>query len=98
VHKVPLTELAPDRYTEFPDPALEPQFDAPDRKFAAVANAHPDRPPLWQAADSKWLDWWKPLAAAGVDVEFLCPHDACRFYAKKFPHKPAPQLPPRKPA
>lgn len=95
---MPLTELAPDRYTEFPDPALEPQFDAPDRKFAAVANAHPDRPPLWQAADSKWLDWWKPLAAAGVDVEFLCPHDACRFYAKKFPHKPAPQLPPRKPA
>jgi hypothetical protein len=97
VHTVPLTELAADRYAEFPDPELEPQFDAPDRKFAAVAHAHPDRPPVWQAADSKWLDWWQPLAAAGVHVEFLCPQDACRFYTKKFPHKPAPQLPPPKP-
>lgn len=94
VHAVSLTELGPDRYAEFPDPALEPQFDPPDRKFAAVASAHPDKPPVWQAADSKWLDWWQPLAAADVCVEFLCPHDACRFYEKKFPNKPKPQLPP----
>lgn len=98
VDTVLLTELAPDRYAEFPDPALEPRFDAPDRKFAAVAHAHPEKPPVWQAADSKWLDWWQPLAVAGVPVEFLCPHDACRFYAKKFPHKPEPQLPPLPPA
>ena len=74
--------------------ALEPQFDAPDRKFAAVAHAHPGKPPVWQAADSKWLNWWPALAAQGVRVDFLCPDDACRFYAKKFPNKPAPSLPP----
>ena len=94
VQAVPLTEQAPDCYAEFPDPSLEPKFDAPDRKFAAVANVHPDKPPVWQAADSKWLDWWPALSAKGVQVQFLCPTDACRFYAKKFPGKPAPRLPP----
>lgn len=94
VHAVYLTELAPDQYREFPDPALEVQFDAPDRKFAAVAHAHPDKPPVWQAADCKWLDWWSALAAKGVQVVFLCPDDARRFYNRKFPKMPAPQLPP----
>jgi hypothetical protein len=95
VETVPLTELAPHHYAEFPDPALEPQFDVPDRKFAAVAHAHPEKPPVWQAADSKWLDWWTTLSACGVPVDFLCPDDACRFYAKKFPNRPTPSLPPR---
>lgn len=96
VHQVALTKLAEDRFAEFPDAVLEPQFDAPDRKFAAVAHAHPDKPPVWQAADSKWLNWWQALAAHGVQVEFLCPADACRFYKSKFPDKPSPALPPPK--
>ena len=94
VAQVPLTESAPDCFDEFPDPVLESQFDAPDRKFAAVAHAHPDKPPIWQAADCKWLDWWPALQAQGVQVEFLCPEDACGFYRKKFPTKPAPAVPP----
>lgn len=93
VETVALTKLAPDRFAEFPDPTLESQFDAPDRKFAAVAYAHPSKPPVWQAADSKWLDWWPALGSKGVRVDFLCPEDACRFYGKKFPNKPLPQLP-----
>jgi len=93
VHQVPLTEPRPDCFVEFPDPALEPRFDRPDRKFVAVACAHPERPPVWQAADCKWLDWWRPLADVGIRVDFLCPVDACRFYFKKFPDKPAPQVP-----
>lgn len=93
VECVPITETASNCFAEFPDPALEPQFDPPDRKFAAVAHAHPERPPVWQAADCKWLDWWPALQAKGVEVEFLCPADACRFYRKKFPGKPNPVLP-----
>jgi hypothetical protein len=93
VHQVALTQLDVHRYAEFPDAALEPMFDAPDRMFAAVANAHADKPPIWQAADCKWLDWWQALATQGIRVDFLCPEDACGFYAKKFPEKPAPQLP-----
>lgn len=93
VERVPLTETAENCFSEFPDPALEPSFDAPDRKFAAVAHAHPDKPPIWQAADCKWLDWWPALRAKGVRVEFLCPDDACEFYLNKFPNKLRPALP-----
>ena len=93
VELVRLTETAQDCFAEFPDPALEPLFDAPDRKFAAVAHAHPDKPPIWQAADCKWLDWWPALQLKGADVEFLCPEDACGFYRNKFPGKPQPALP-----
>jgi hypothetical protein len=93
VEQVALTEIGADRFAEFPDAALEPQFDAPDRKFAAVAHVHPEKPPVWQAADCKWLDWWPALQAKGVAVDFLCPTDACHFYRKKFPTKPEPKLP-----
>jgi hypothetical protein len=93
VHKVAITETAPDEFAEFPDATLQPHFDAPDRKFAAVAHAHPDKPPIWQAADCKWLDWWPNLHAKGVMVEFVCPDDARRFYAKKFPRRAIPDLP-----
>ena len=93
VELVSLTELTPNQYAEFPDPALQPLFDPPDRKFAAVANAHPEKPPIWQAADCKWLDWWPALQAKGIRVEFLCPDDVCSFYSNKFPKKALPALP-----
>lgn len=93
VRQVPLTETAADRFNEFPNCTLEAQFDRADRKFAAVANAHPAKPPIWQAADSKWLDWWQALAAVGIHVKFLCPNDICKFYHRKFPAKPLPPLP-----
>jgi hypothetical protein len=93
VEQISLSELAENEFAEFPDAALQSAFDAPDRKFAAVAHAHPDKPPIWQAADCKWLDWWPALRASGIRVEFLCPNDACGFYRKKFPYKPMPELP-----
>lgn len=93
VEQVSLTETAANFFVEFPDSTLQPVFDASDRKFAAVANAHPDKPPIWQAADCKWLDWWPALQAKGIRVEFLCPEDACGFYRNKFPNKPLPALP-----
>lgn len=93
VEQLPLTETAENCFAEFPDSALEPSFDAPDRKFAAVAHVHPDKPPILQAVDCKWLDWWPALEAKGVRVEFLCPEDACGFYRNKFPDKPLPELP-----
>jgi len=93
VHQISLTEVSPKEFTEFPDAVLQPQFDASDRMFAAAAHAHPDKPPIWQAADSKWLAWWRPLGAHGVQVEFLCPADVRRFYAARFPQQPVPELP-----
>lgn len=93
VEQVTLNQTGDNCFAEFPDSELEQRFDAPDRKFAAVANAHPDKPPIWQAADCKWLDWWPALRAKGVEVDFLCPTYVRAVYGKKFPDKPAPQLP-----
>jgi len=93
VEQVNLTETTKDMFAEFPDPELQPVFDAPDRKFAAVAHNHADSPPVWQAADCKWLNWWQALRAKGVVVEFLCPDDASRFYQGKFPDQPVPEFP-----
>ena len=93
VAQVSLTEAAPDRFAEFPVAELEAEFDAADRKFPAVANAHPAKPPILQAADSKWLRWWPELAAAGIGVEFICPDDIGRFFESKFPDEAMPAMP-----
>lgn len=93
VQRVTLTERARDDYAEFPDPALAAEFDPPDRKFVAVAHARPSKPPVLQATDSKWLRWRERLQAHGVRVEFLCPHDVCRFFEAKFPGELVPPLP-----
>jgi hypothetical protein len=93
VHKVAITETAENEFAEFPDAELQARFDAPDRKFVAVAHTHTDKPPIWQAADCKWLDCWPALADKGVNVEFVCADDVQRFYAKKFPKQAVPDLP-----
>lgn len=93
VDTVSVTQTEADCFKEFPDDALSDKFDPPDRKFVAVANAHPKKPPVLQAADCKWLDWWPDLTKHGISVEFLCPDDVCSFYAKKFPNSSPPKLP-----
>lgn len=70
-------------FESFPDDARLEAFDPPDRKFVAVAAAHPDKPPILQAADSKWLGWAPALREHGIDVEFLCPRDIVKFDNKK---------------
>lgn len=95
VQQVSLTETRQDIFAEFPGADLQARFDASDRKFVAVAHAHPQRPSIWQATDCKWIDWWPELRSAGVEVEFVCPEDAARFYSDKFPGKPLPPLPER---
>ena len=87
VEMVQITPTDNDCFAEFPDQGLQTEFDPPDRVFPAVANAHPDKPPIWQAADCKWIDWWPGLAEQGVKVEFLCAADAQRFYKIKFPRQ-----------
>ena len=60
-------------FAEFPaDKELEQKFDPADRKFVAASNAHPDKPPILQSADSKWLGWEDQLKQHGIKVEVLC--------------------------
>lgn len=60
-------------YDEFPRHAGLTDFDRSDRKFIAVANAHPEKPPVLQATDSKWWGWRDALKEVGLRVHFLCP-------------------------
>jgi len=71
-HLVPITPLL-SGFEEFPpDPDLN-SFDLSDRKFVAVAIAHPEHPPILNAVDSDWWNFREPLGRWGIQVEFICP-------------------------
>jgi hypothetical protein len=72
------------QFLEFPDHPELDEFDPADEKFVAVANAHPDKPPILQATDSKWWGWRDPLLACGISVELLCADEVEATYKKKF--------------
>ena len=72
-----------DTYEEFPTHDGLNDFDKSDRKFVAVANSHGDKPPILQAADSKWWGWKIALAEVGITVQFLCPEYVEAKYAEK---------------
>ena len=72
-----------DSYLEFPDHSGLEKFDISDRKFVAVANAHFEKPPIYQATDSKWWGWWEALEMVGIDVTFLCPDYIKEKYEEK---------------
>ena len=82
VDRVTITKTC-DSYAEFPDHVDLIQFDISDRKFIAIANVHPDKPPVLQATDSKWWGWKDTLDEIGITVHFLCPDYAKTKYAKK---------------
>jgi hypothetical protein len=73
----------PSDFEEFPnDPELA-AFDPSDRKFVAVAAAHPTRPPVLEASDSRWWGWKEALERHGVRVTFLCPEELARMYRQR---------------
>jgi hypothetical protein len=82
---VPITVRAhrPMDFESFPDDARLSGFDPEDRKFVAVALAHPRRPPILQAVDSEWWKFRSILAGHGVEVRFLCPRDIQRLAQRK---------------
>lgn len=70
-------------FEELPAPPAGTAYDRSDRKFLAVAAAHPDRPPILQAFDSKWWGWRAALATAGLTIHFLCPGEIAAKHAEK---------------
>ena len=59
-------------FEEFPDDSELETFDDDDRKFIAVAWAHPEKPPILQAVDRGWSEFQDTLENYGVMVEYLC--------------------------
>jgi hypothetical protein len=81
--QVPLKDHPERGFESFPDDLELKDFDTPDRKFVAVACAHPQHPPILEAADSKWLGWAEALKRHGVKVVFVCEEDIHRFQQRK---------------
>ncbi len=72
-------------YREFPQAPGLVDFDPSDRVFIAVAAGHGEYPPIFQAADSKWLGLWSDaLATAGINVEYLCEQELQDIFDSKF--------------
>jgi hypothetical protein len=91
--QVPITRVAASAddcdFEEFPKHEALARFDRSDRKFVAVAAAHPDRPPILEAADVKWVGWAAALAEVGVNLELLCEHEIKGKYQQNFAPPPA---------
>ena len=66
-------------FEEFPNDLALDGFDPDDRKFIAVACAHPEKPPILQAVDSQWRDFRAALRRNGIIVEFICEADIQRL-------------------
>lgn len=73
----------PEDFVELADPVDGTRYDPSDRKFLAVAAAHPEHPPVLQSFDSKWWGWRAALAEAGVTIHFLCEDAIGAKYAEK---------------
>lgn len=71
-------------YEQFPSHDGLNNFDRSDRKFVAVANAHPGKPAIVQATDSKWWGWKGALKEVGISVHFICPKYVKAKYTEKF--------------
>jgi hypothetical protein len=82
VRITPKTEDSED-FVELPAPPVGVSYDPSDRKFLAVASAHPDRPPILQSFDSKWWGWREALAEHGVSIYFLCADEIASKHAAK---------------
>lgn len=82
INRITITRQG-ESYREFPDHNGLSGFDHSDRKFVAVANAHPDKPPILQATDSKWWGFSSVLDELGISVLFLCPEYVKDKYSRK---------------
>jgi hypothetical protein len=74
-------------YQQFPDDTRLAGFDPSDRKFVAVSNGHPEKPPILEATDSKWWGYKEILSELGIEIKFLCPeYVENKFYQKMGRH------------
>jgi hypothetical protein len=58
-------------YEEFPYEMEHINVDPSDKKYFAVSNAHPTKPDIVEAADSKWWSWRDAALICGINIHFL---------------------------
>ena len=58
-------------YREFPEEMKACGVDPSDKKFIAVSNAHPQKPNILQATDTKWWSWYEVAGKCGIHIDFI---------------------------
>ena len=58
-------------YLEFPAEMLNVNVDPSDMMFFAVSNAHPRKPDIIEATDTKWRNWVDSAKQCGINIEFI---------------------------
>lgn len=71
------------QYINYPYDDDTKEFDESDKKFVALSNAHPEKPPIIEAADGKWLGYEDAFAKYGIHIEFLDRDYAQKMYEQK---------------
>ncbi len=79
---VDLLKREQDDYETFPINKRLREFDNSDKKFVALANAHPENPPIVQGTDCKWWGFRDVLAECGIQVDFLCEEYIIEMYKR----------------
>ncbi len=74
-------------YLMFPMEQRTKDFDYSDRKFIALAKAHPEHPPIIEAADGKWLGYRDIFEEYGIHIKFLDLDYATMMYKRKIVDK-----------
>lgn len=84
--RVVITKVG-DSYAEFPAHPQLDNFDISDRKFVSTSNAHPKKPCIYQAADSKWWGWKDALLELNIKVKFIDEDYIQEIYRRKMGHE-----------
>lgn len=82
-----LDKDADGNYMMYPLDDRTKEFDLSDRKFVALARAHPEHPPIVEATDGKWLGYKEAFEEYGVHIEFLDMDYAAMMYDRKLGNK-----------
>ena len=72
VQEYKITKTADNTYVEFPESPELNDFDLSDRKFVALAKAHPLHPCIYNGSDTDWWDYKEALEKEGIHIVFLC--------------------------
>ena len=82
-----LEKNAEGEYIFFPLDENTKDFDPSDRKFIALANLHPQKPPVVEGTDGKWWGYVSAFKKYGIRIHFLDEEYAQMIYTKKILEK-----------
>ena len=66
-----ITKTGENTYAEFPESPKLIGFDRSDRKFVALAKAHPSNPNIYNGSDTDWWDYREAQEEEGIHIVFL---------------------------